>query len=145
MAIDPGLRLDSFPGPLGQVLMNLITNALVHAFDGRERGVIRIESIPAAPGRVGLRVSDDGNGIDPVHLSRLFDPFFTTRLGQGGSGLGLHIVYNLMTGPLGGTITVHSVLGQGAEFNLELPLIAPPAVAPPNDADVEASSSWHPP
>ncbi|MDG4597698.1 MAG: PAS domain S-box protein [Candidatus Contendobacter sp.] len=144
VAIDPALRLDSFPGPLGQVLMNLITNALVHAFDGRERGVIRIESIPAAPGRVGLRVSDDGNGIDPAHLSRLFDPFFTTRLGQGGSGLGLHIVYNLVTGLLGGTITVHSVLGQGAEFSLELPLIAPLAAMSPNDTGMEASSSWHP-
>ena len=138
VAIDPGLRLDSFPGPLGQVLMNLITNALVHAFHGRERGIIQIASTPAPPGRVSLRVSDDGNGIDPAHLSRLFDPFFTTRLGQGGSGLGLHIVYNLVTGLLGGTITVHSNPGQGAEFNLELPLIAPPMTAPPGETRTEA-------
>ncbi|KAB2929669.1 MAG: PAS domain S-box protein [Candidatus Contendobacter sp.] len=140
VAIAPDLRLDSFPGPLGQVLMNLITNALVHAFEGRERGIIRIESIPAAPGRVGLRVSDNGNGIAPAHLSRLFDPFFTTRMGQGGSGLGLHIAYNLVTGLLGGTITVRSVPGRGAEFNLELPLIAPPAAAPPGETGAEADS-----
>ncbi|MDS4025756.1 MAG: PAS domain S-box protein [Candidatus Contendobacter sp.] len=140
VAIDPDLRLDSFPGPLGQVLMNLINNALVHAFHGRERGVIRIESIPAAPGHVGLRVSDDGNGIDPAHLSRLFDPFFTTRLGQGGSGLGLHIVYNLVTGLLGGTIAVHSTPGQGAAFDLGLPLVAPPAAAPPGETRAEADS-----
>ena len=121
------LRLDSFPGPLGQVLMNLIQNALVHAFDGRAAGCIRIDSLPAGPGHLGLRVSDDGNGIAPAHLSRIFDPFFTTRLGQGGSGLGLHIVYNLVTGLLGGTIEAHSVPGHGAEFLLELPLSAPQA------------------
>ena len=123
--ITADLRLDSFPGPLGQVLMNLIQNALVHAFDGRTAGCIRIESRPAGPGRLGLRISDDGNGIAPAHLSRIFEPFFTTRLGQGGSGLGLHIVYNLVTGPLGGTIEAHSVPGHGTEFLLELPLSAP--------------------
>ena len=130
------LRLDSFPGPLGQVLMNLIQNALVHAFDGRAAGCIRIDSLPAGPGHLGLRVSDDGNGIAPAHLSRIFDPFFTTRLGQGGSGLGLHIVYNLVTGLLGGTIEAHSVPGHGAEFLLELPLSAPQQVAAPSSADL---------
>jgi len=127
ISIAADLRLDSFPGPLGQVLMNLIHNALVHAFDGRTAGCIRIESLPASPGRLGLRVSDDGNGIAPAHLSRIFEPFFTTRLGQGGSGLGLHIVYNLVTGLLGGTIAAHSIPGHGTEFLLELPLSAPQA------------------
>ena len=127
ISIAADLRLDSFPGPLGQVLMNLIQNALVHAFDGRHAGCIRIESLPAGPGCLGLRVSDDGNGIAPAHLRRIFDPFFTTRLGQSGSGLGLHIVYNLVTGLLGGTIEVHSIPGHGTEFLLELPLIAPQA------------------
>ena len=127
VSIAADLRLDSFPGPLGQVLMNLIQNALIHAFDGRDAGRIRIESVPAGPGRIGLRVSDDGNGIAPAHLSRIFDPFFTTRLGQGGSGLGLHIVYNLVTGLLGGVIEARSVPGHGAAFLLELPLIAPQA------------------
>nr|WP_242523168.1 transporter substrate-binding domain-containing protein [Thiocystis minor] len=129
VSVAPDLRLDSFPGPLGQVLMNLIQNALVHAFDGRSAGRIRIESRPAAPGHVGIRVSDDGCGIDPANLGRIFDPFFTTRLGQGGSGLGLHIVYNLVTGLLGGMIAVHSVPGQGTAFDIELPLIAPLAMA----------------
>ncbi|NJM13942.1 MAG: histidine kinase, partial [Synechococcaceae cyanobacterium SM1_2_3] len=128
VSIAADLRLDSFPGPLGQVLMNLIQNALIHAFDGRDAGRIRIESVPSGPGRIGLRVSDDGNGIAPAHLSRIFDPFFTTRLGQGGSGLGLHIVYNLVTGLLGGVIEARSVPGHGAAFFLELPLIAPQKV-----------------
>ncbi|AFL72129.1 ABC transporter substrate-binding protein [Thiocystis violascens] len=128
VSVAPDLWLDSFPGPLGQVLMNLIQNALLHAFEGRAAGQIRIESRPAAPGHVGIRISDDGCGIDPANLGRIFDPFFTTRLGQGGSGLGLHIVYNLVTGLLGGTITVQSVPGQGTAFDIELPSIAPLAM-----------------
>jgi len=139
ISIAADLRLDSFPGPLGQVLMNLIHNALVHAFDGRTAGCIRIESLPASPGRLGLRISDDGNGIALAHLSRIFEPFFTTRLGQGGSGLGLHIVYNLVTGLLGGTIEAHSIPGHGSEFLLELPLIAPQQVTVPSVADLRSN------
>jgi signal transduction histidine kinase len=135
--IAPGIRFDSFPGPFGQVLMNLVQNALLHAFDDREAGCIRIESQPAAPGFIIIRVSDDGNGIPPDNLDRIFDPFFTTRLGQGGSGLGLHIVYNLVTGLLGGAISVRSAPGQGTVFDLALPLIAPRAVA----ADFNASAA----
>ncbi|ADC62010.1 transporter substrate-binding domain-containing protein [Allochromatium vinosum] len=129
VCVAPEVRLDSFPGPLGQVLMNLIQNALLHAFDGRTAGRIRIESQSAAPGFILIRVSDDGNGIPQDYLDRIFDPFFTTRLGQGGSGLGLHIVYNLVTGLLGGVISVRSVVGEGTVFDLVLPLIAPGAVA----------------
>ena len=139
--IAPGIRFDSFPGPFGQVLINLVQNALLHAFDDREAGCIRIESQPAAPGFIIIRVSDDGNGIPPDNLDRIFDPFFTTRLGQGGSGLGLHIVYNLVTGLLGGAISVRSAPGQGTVFDLALPLIAPRAVA----ADANASAADRPP
>ncbi len=109
--------------------MNLINNALIHAFKDREAGLIRIESLPAAPGRAGLRVHDNGNGIASEHLGRVFDPFFTTRLGEGGSGLGLHIVYNQITGILGGVIEVRSVVGEGTDFDIELPLIAPRAAS----------------
>lgn len=129
LAVASEVRLDSFPGPLGQVLMNLINNALIHAFKDREAGLIRIESLPAAPGRAGLRVHDNGNGIASEHLGRVFDPFFTTRLGEGGSGLGLHIVYNQITGILGGVIEVRSVVGEGTDFDIELPLIAPRAAS----------------
>lgn len=135
--IAPGIRFDSFPGPFGQVLINLVQNALLHAFDDREAGCIRIESQPAAPGFIIIRVSDDGDGIPQNNLDRIFDPFFTTRLGQGGSGLGLHIVYNLVTGLLGGAISVRSTPGQGTVFDLALPLIAPRAVA--GDSSANAS------
>ncbi|MBN2885989.1 MAG: transporter substrate-binding domain-containing protein [Chromatiaceae bacterium] len=137
VSVAPEITLDSYPGPLGQVLMNLIQNALLHAFEGRDSGQIRIESQLAAPGFVLLRVSDDGNGIAPANLSRIFDPFFTTRLGQGGSGLGLHIVYNLVTGLLGGAISVRSTPDQGTVFELALPLTAPqtaPGAAQPETA-----------
>lgn len=142
VSVASAVRLDSFPGPLGQVLMNLIQNALLHAFDGHAAGHIRIESQPAAaPGAVLIRVSDDGCGIPAANLGRIFDPFFTTRLGQGGSGLGLHIVYNLVTGLLGGTIAVRSVPGQGTVFDIELPLIAPHVVAGPYNAGAITGST----
>ena len=75
--------------------------------------------------RVILRVSDNGCGIPVEHLSRVFDPFFTTRLGQGGSGLGLHIVFNLVTTTLGGEIRVDSAPGKGAVFTIDLPRALP--------------------
>ncbi|HEX5803165.1 MAG TPA: PAS domain S-box protein [Azospira sp.] len=124
--IPAGLRLDSYPGPFGQVVANLINNAAVHAFDdGRRYGTIRIEAGRGQADGVRLSISDDGIGIPPEHLDRIFDPFFTTRLGKGGSGLGLHIVYNIVTGILGGSIHVASEPGRGTRFTIELPRTAP--------------------
>jgi signal transduction histidine kinase len=126
-AIPAGIRLDSYPGPLGQILSNLINNAIVHAFAGRDHGQMHLQASLNGPDRLQLRFSDDGCGIAHEHLKRIFDPFFTTRLGQGGSGLGLNIVYNLATGVLGGSIHAESALGQGSTFILDIPLHAPTA------------------
>lgn len=123
--IPADIVMDSFPGPLGQVLTNLINNALLHAFEGREHGTVSIRAAMDGPERIQLLVSDDGGGIAHGHLARVFDPFFTTKLGQGGSGLGLNIVYNLVTKTLGGTIHVASAPGEGATFSMSLPLKAP--------------------
>jgi len=120
-----GLLFDSFPGPLGQVLGNLINNAVLHGFDGRPQGTIRITGERDGASHVVLRVIDDGNGIAPDLLERIFEPFVTTKMGRGGTGLGLHIAYNAVTSVLGGTLTVHSVQGQGASFEMRLPLQAP--------------------
>ncbi len=120
------LRMDSFPGPLGQVVTNLINNGIIHGFDGREHGHIHIEAVRSDDGsQIVLKISDDGKGIPPAVLPRIFDPFFTTKLGQGGSGLGLNIVHNMVFGILGGRITADSVHGEGSCFTLVLPLSAP--------------------
>ncbi len=117
--------LDGYPGPFGQVLTNLINNALVHAFDGRRGGKIVIDADQPDAEHVRLTIQDNGSGIAPDHLARVFDPFFTTKLGQGGSGLGLNIVHNIVVKTLGGSIMVNSVAGQGACFMVTLPLEAP--------------------
>jgi signal transduction histidine kinase len=123
--IAKGLELDAYPGPLGQVLTNLITNSILHGFDGRRGGVMHISAVPVGSDALRIRFSDDGVGIAPENLERIFDPFFTTKMGQGGSGLGLSISYNLVHSILGGEISVASELGAGVVFTLDLPLKAP--------------------
>ncbi len=120
----PGIAMDSYPGTLEQVLTNLIDNAIIHGAEGRADCVVTIEAT-RQDARTTLTVTDNGNGIPAENLARIFDPFFTTQLGKGGSGLGLSIVYGLVTGVLGGHIVVESVAGGGTTFALELPLVAP--------------------
>ncbi|BAO80919.1 signal transduction histidine kinase [Serpentinimonas raichei] len=130
--VPSGIWLDSYPGPLGQVLANLIQNALLHGLQGRPSGCVRIDA--AVEGEhLRLSVSDDGKGISQHLQDRVFEPFFTTRLGQGGSGLGLHIVHNLVTGVLGGRIALQSNPGHGARFTIQCPLLAPREAAPVSD------------
>jgi ligand-binding sensor domain-containing protein/signal transduction histidine kinase len=121
LAVPTGIIMDSYPGPLGQVLINFISNALLHAF-GAPGGQMRLAASTPEPGRVQIVFSDNGAGIPPEHLARIFDPFFTTRMGQGGSGLGLNITYNIVTSLLDGAIRVDSPPGGGARFTLDLPL-----------------------
>ncbi len=123
--IPADITLDSYPGPLGQIVTNLVNNALLHAFDGRTNGVVRLAAKLVSSGHVEFSFCDNGHGIPASHLPKVFDPFFTTKLGKGGSGLGLNIVYNLATTTLGGTIRVDSVQGEGARFTLLLPLNPP--------------------
>lgn len=121
-----GIVMDSFPGAVSQVVTNLVINALAHAFPEGRAGTVTLTVAPGPqPGRVILDFADDGVGIPPENIGRIFDPFFTTRRGAGGSGLGLHIVYNLVTASLGGQITVESAPGQGTRFTVILPLAAP--------------------
>ncbi len=125
VAVAPGLAMDSFPGPLSQVLSNLFENCLVHGFAEEASGTIRISAWPEGEDEVGLSVADDGVGIPPELADKVYDPFFTTRLGSGGSGLGLHVAHNIVTGVLGGRIELRSAPGQGAMFTLKLPRVAP--------------------
>lgn len=123
--IEAEIWLDSHPGPLGQIVTNLVNNAVIHSLAERTEGSIHLIGRRIATDQVELAVDDDG--IAPQHLERVFDPFFTTRLGQGGSGLGLSIVHTLATRVLGGRIGVESTLGAGTRFTLELPRCAPAA------------------
>ncbi|NUB14596.1 PAS domain S-box protein [Azospirillum brasilense] len=130
-----GLLMDSYPGALSQVVSNLVINALLHAFRPDMPGTIAITVRADGPASasatsVVLDIADDGRGIPPDHIERIFEPFFTTRRAEGGSGLGLHIVYNIVTGTLGGRIAVASQPGAGCRFTIHLPLTASP-MAPP--------------
>jgi signal transduction histidine kinase len=117
--------MDSFPGSIGQVITNLVTNSLAHAFEDRECGAMHIKTWRRGLHGVEMVFTDDGAGIPEADMKRVFDPFFTTKLGRGGSGLGLHIAYNLVTRVLGGKIQATSQPGLGTRFQISLPLKAP--------------------
>ena len=119
------LMMDSLPGPLGQVVGNLITNARLHGFSDGGPGEIWVEANAAGRGQVQIRVSDNGRGIPENLLPKIFNPFFTTRMNTGGSGLGLSIVQNIVNSILGGEISVASQHGHGTVFTLMLPVSAP--------------------
>jgi len=120
-----GLAMDSYPGPLGQVLTNLVLNALLHAFEGAEQGVVRVACRLHGDGWAQISCEDNGHGMGEEVRKRIFDPFFTTKLGRGGSGLGLNIVHNIVTGLLGGTINVVSTPGRGTRFEIVIPTRVP--------------------
>ncbi len=123
--VAPLVAMDSYPGPLGQVLSALVNNAIQHGFHGRSHGRLSI-TVPVPSGNhADIIISDDGAGIAPAHLNRIFDPFFTTRMSEGSSGLGLNIVHNIVTTILGGKIHVDSMPGFGTTFRLSIPLDAP--------------------
>lgn len=117
------IRVDSYPGPLGQVIMNLLMNSLHHAYTDSDKGMIEIRAhVPGEDGILEILFSDDGRGIPADVLPKVFEPFFTTKRGKGGSGLGLHVVYNIVRMKLNGTIKVESAEGDGTRFRLRMPL-----------------------
>lgn len=129
--IPENIVLDSYPGPLGQVLENLVSNAYRHAFPNGRAGTVRLEAgHDDGTGLLTLRVRDDGCGIPPELLPRVFDPFTTTSRNRGGMGLGLHLAHQLASEMLGGRLTVESRLGHGSCFTLRIPLVVPQAGRP---------------
>jgi len=111
-------KINSYPGAFAQILTNRVTNSITHGFRGGP-GVINV-SVESPGKELVLVYSDDGRGITPDVLPRIFDPFFTTDHAAG-TGLGLHIVYNLVTQKLGGTITCESAEGEGVCFTITVP------------------------
>jgi PAS domain S-box-containing protein len=121
----PDLIMNSYPGPYGQVLTNLFLNAVAHAFPDGRHGTVDIQVRESGKDNVEIIFSDDGCGMSLDVRRRAFDPFFTTRRDQGGTGLGLHIVYSIVTNRLGGRLDLDSEPGRGTRIQIILPRIAP--------------------
>ncbi|MEO5327393.1 MAG: ATP-binding protein [Magnetococcus sp. THC-1_WYH] len=117
-----GQHLETYPGAISQILTNLVMNSLIHGFEGLDNGTITIDAAIQGD-EVVLIYRDDGKGMDSDGVKRLFEPFFTTRRGQGGSGLGMHVVYNLVTQTLQGSISCQSAVGKGAMCVIRFPKI----------------------
>lgn len=119
------VELNSYPGAWGQVLTNLTLNAVAHAFTPDVDGAIDIKVSKPDAGHVEIAFVDNGQGMTDEVKRHAFDPFFTTARGRGGTGLGLHIVHNIVTSQLGGRITIASEPGRGVRFRMVLPTDAP--------------------
>jgi signal transduction histidine kinase len=122
--VPEGLMVDSFPGAYGQVLTNLFLNAANHGFPDGRSGTIRIDARPRGSDEIEIIFTDDGAGMSADVMRQAFDPFFTTRRNEGGTGLGLHIVYNLVTQQMGGRMMLESKPGQGTTFRIIMPRAA---------------------
>lgn len=126
LAVDvpEGLFIDGYPGFYGQILTNLFLNAVNHAFADGRAGTISITARPRGADDIEIIFADNGAGMTPDVQRQAFDPFFTTRRNEGGTGLGLHIVYNLVTQQLGGRMMLESREGQGTTFRIIMPRVA---------------------
>ncbi|MES2127596.1 MAG: ATP-binding protein [Pseudomonadota bacterium] len=124
------LAMRSYPGSLCQVINNLITNALLHAFDQRTAPHIAIAARQKDEDNIEILFADDGVGMPEEVLRHVFDPFFTTKMGRGGTGLGMNIVYNIVTGVLGGRIDIETAPGRGTTVIMVLPRTAPQRASP---------------
>ncbi len=111
----------SKPGPINQILINLILNSIIHGFENRDYGTINIHIMKLGE-QLNIIYDDDGHGIDDNIKNKIFEPFTTTKRGEGGSGLGLHLVYNLVTQALGGTISLDNSANTGASFEINFPV-----------------------
>ncbi|HWQ29884.1 MAG TPA: ATP-binding protein, partial [Negativicutes bacterium] len=112
---DSAISIDGYPGAFAQIISNLVINSLVHAFGPDDEGNIYIR-VSQKKGMIELVYSDDGRGISNAGISKIFDPFYTTNRSNGGTGLGLSVVYNIVTQQYGGTIQCESQPGKGTTF-----------------------------
>ena len=121
---EPHIEINTYPGIISQIITNLMMNALMHGLEGVENGKITID-VSMTDNDICIIFSDNGVGIEDAHLEKIFDPYFTTKLGQGGSGLGLNIVKNLIHQKLHGSIEVHTQKYKGTRFIITLPKQTP--------------------
>ena len=114
------LNITSKPGPINQILINLIMNSVIHGFEGKDQGRISI-TVMSLSNQLNILFKDDGVGVNESIKHKVFEPFTTTKRGEGGSGLGMHLVYNLVTQALGGSILLNSELNQGVSIEINFP------------------------
>ncbi len=119
---DKGLVIETYPGSISQIITNFIMNSVIHAYECAQKGNIVIQFFHAED-EIKLIYRDDGKGMDEEKVNMIFEPFYTTKLGDGGSGLGMHIVHNLVTQSLKGKITCVSSFGKGMTLNISFPMI----------------------
>lgn len=115
------VEIHNDPGAISQIITNLIMNSLIHAYEDDAEGTITINT-SSYNNELTIHYSDDGKGMSQEIAEQIFDPFFTTNRGGGGTGLGMHIVYNLVTQSLNGTIRCESKLGEGTQFIIQIPM-----------------------
>ena len=115
------LQVRCAPGVIAQIFTNMIMNSLIHGFENKKAGTIKIR-VSSQDEQVRIEYQDDGKGLSPQLLNKLFEAFFTTRRGRGGSGLGTHIMYNLVTQALHGQIEAQSEEGRGLRYDIHFPL-----------------------
>jgi len=115
------LSIKCAPGVLAQILTNMIMNSLIHGFEDRSKGDIKLV-VTEQDNNLIINYSDDGRGLDKANPEKHFDAFFTTRRGKGGSGIGTHIMYNLVTQTLGGSIEVFSKPEKGLQYKITIPV-----------------------
>ena len=137
--VPEGLIINGYPGSYGQILTNLFLNAVNHAFADRRSGTITISARARGHDDVEINFADNGVGMTPDVQRQAFDPFFTTRRNEGGTGLGLHIVYNLVTQQLGGRMMLESRPGQGTTFRIIMPRTAKGGTS---DMVADGSAEW---
>lgn len=108
------------PGAIAQIVTNMVVNSITHGFEGKAAGSVTLD-VKEDGNNVVIHYQDDGKGLSEEELSKLFDAFFTTKRGEGGSGLGTHIMYNLVTQSLHGHIEADSTLGNGLQYTIRFP------------------------
>lgn len=116
---DDKISLNSYPGAFSQIFTNLILNSLKHGYTKDEFGTIIIQ-LKKENNKTLIIYTDDGKGIKKENLNKIFDPFFTTNRNNGGSGLGLNIIYNIVTSQLKGTISCDSTVNMGVKFTIKI-------------------------
>jgi signal transduction histidine kinase len=120
--IDDNIILNSNPGAFSQIVTNFIMNSFIHAFGDDEIGEIKISAI-VKDNHLHFIYEDNGKGLDEKQKAKIYDPFFTTNRANGGSGLGMNIVYNLVTAKLSGKIKIESEIGHGVRFLIDIPMV----------------------